>query len=67
MLSFSHAANPRAVIVKCDGCTYYADVDVEASPPYLHVFREILCDACFILLAIHMGLIWTLAHVNKIK
>ena len=26
MLSLSHAANPRAVIVKCDGCAY--DVDV---------------------------------------
>ena len=24
---FSYAANPRAVIVKCDGCAYDVDVD----------------------------------------
>ena len=26
---FSYAANPRAVIVKCDGCAYDVDVDVD--------------------------------------
>ena len=29
MLSFSYAANRRAVIVKCDGCAYDVDVDEE--------------------------------------
>ena len=26
---FSYAANPSAVIVKCDGCAYDVDVDVD--------------------------------------
>ena len=53
MLSFSHAANPRAIIVKCDGCAYYADV--EAGRPYLHVYRDRFCvmPACFILLVLN--------------
>ena len=38
---FSYAANPRAVIVKCDGCAYDVDVDVdvEGSGESTHLHR----------------------------
>ena len=33
---FSYAANPRAVIVKCDGCTYDVDVEVVTENESMH-------------------------------
>ena len=37
---FSYAANPRAVIVKCDGCAYDVDVDVDISNKGNHKMQQ---------------------------
>ena len=42
---FSYAANPRAVIVKCDGCAYDVDVDVEGKAFISLIFFQKICSA----------------------
>ena len=39
---FSYAANPRAVIVKCDGCAYDVDVYVDVFKFPMQMHREML-------------------------
>ena len=39
--SLSHAANPRAIVVKCDGSVYDVDVDVYDNFPGKHVCIEL--------------------------
>ena len=46
---FSHAANPRAVIVKCDSCAY----DVDVSNRHL-LFSQYLLNMCSELLVMNL-------------